>query len=445
MNLLSIFIQRPALQRPSTRKIFAIAWPMILANISVPLLGFVDTAVIGHLPDSQLLAGTALGGLLLSVLFWLFGFLRMSTTGLSAQACGAKDSERLSLVLWQGGVLALLLASILLLLQTPIFQILAWSVATEQGMSGSLTAAQSYYQIRIWMAPIVLMNMVFTGYLIGIGHTKLVLRAVILCNLVNLVADLAFVPWLGFGVEGVAWATVLAETTQFLLLIFGIGKGLKFSARYQTLLDIPSLFQLFKINLTLFCRGLLLQGCLSFMTIYASRFGHQAVAANAILMQFFLFISFALDGLAYALEALVGQSLGNKRRRDLVLFVQRGWRWGAYFGLLYTLVYIGFAETIIELLTNQVALRTYLADFHFWIYAMPLVCFMSFVMDGIFIGLGWAKEMRNTMFMAFVGFYGVILAISVTDSLTNHGLWLAFFTFMALRGTTQVVVLKRQL
>ena len=421
------------------RNIWQLAWPMILANISVPLLGFVDTAVIGHLPNSNFLAGTALGSLLITVLFWLLGFLRMSTTGLVAQTAGRGDRLESNRYLAQGIGIALLLAFVILMLQGYLFALLPYLTGHDAQVQMSLEYARMYFDIRIWITPVSLCNLVLTGYLIGQGQTKRVLTAVIVCNLVNLFADILFVPVMGLGVEGVAYATVLAELTQFVLLAMVIVPQAQIS-KWQKSWFTHNLRQAFKLNSTLFFRSALLQLCLSFMTLYASNYGAQAIAINAILMQFFLFISFAMDGIAFALESIVGNYYGASQTWKAKLNIRRGFVMAFKFSLVYSLVYVFCYDWIVMLLTDISDLRVALQQYWLVVICLPLVSFASFIYDGIFVGLAWVKQMRNSMLHAAVVYF---LAVWLTLSLNNLGLWMAFLSFMLARGASQYFYLKK--
>ncbi len=435
-------------------KIWHLAWPMILANISIPMLGFVDTAVIGHLPDSQFLAGTALAGLFISVIFWLLGFLRMSTTGLVAKARGEKSASSAILHLYQGLLLSVILASFILLFQSPLFSLLTFVSSDDLAMQATYASAKTYFDIRIWAAPFVLANMALSGFLIGSGKTKWVLRALIVCNVVNLFADILFVPVLSFGVAGVAFASVLAEIVQFGMMIYLIRPELKkVAVSLQSVLT--GWIALLRMNGNLFIRSAVLQLCLSFMTIYATQFGSQTVAINSLIMQFFLFISFSLDGVAFALESLVGNCVGQKKQRRLRLYITQGIKMGLAFALCYAAFYVLTVDAIVWLLTDIESLKSGIAGYYIWIYLLPLSCFLSFIFDGIFVGLGWDKSMRNSMIVAALCFFSIILlSNALTDSLSNafnytfnctfnnHILWAAFTTFMLARGLSQWFILR---
>ena len=419
--------------------IWRLALPMILANISVPLLGFVDTAVIGHLPKATFLAGTALGSLLITVLFWLCGFLRMSTTGLVAQASGRDDGVGITRVLGQGMVFAWALGVVIILCQSFIFSTLPILTGASSELDEALEFARQYFDIRIWIAPVTLSSMVLTGLLIGLGQTKRVLFAIIVCNLINLVADLLFVPVMGLNVRGLAFASVLAELIQIVILLRFVVQ----LVNIKTLRHLPmttGLGQLFRLNGTLFLRSALLQLCLSFMTIYASHYGEQAVAINAILMQFFLFISFSMDGIAYALESQVGKSFGANQLWKARLFIHYGLVMALKLSLAYSLIYGLLYQPIVSALTSIPTLRSELASYWWCVLLMPLISFTSFIYDGIFIGLSWVKAMRNSMAIASLGFF-----ILVYSSLAwgNQGLWVAFLGFLLLRGGSQHWMLRR--
>lgn len=410
---------------------------MILANISTPLLGFVDTAVIGHLSDSHYLAGVALGSLVISVMMWLLGFLRMSTTGVVAQGIGKRDGVLIKRTVYQGLALGIVLSCIILLLQHSIFSLLLSLVNQGDELTEALRWARVYFDIRIWTTPLVLANLVFTGFLIAKGRTKLILYTVILCNLINLFADIVLVMWFEMGVAGVAYAAVLAELSLFLLLsyfVISVLRALPVSGSMFT--DVKALLSL---NRDLFLRSVFLQLCLSFMTIYATRYGTTAVAVNAILMQFFLFISFVLDGVAYSIESLLGAAVGRQQKWKQKLIIASGSQLGLLSALAYTLFYVLSAGLIINLLTNLTELTQALNDYIYWIYLMPLVSFASFIFDGVFIGLTMIKQMRNSMFMAMAMFFVVFIT---TRPMENHGLWFTFSCFMLTRGASQWFMLK---
>ena len=409
---------------------------MILANISVPLLGFVDTAVIGHLPEAGYLAGTALGSLVVTVLFWLLGFLRMSTTGLIAQS--SADPEQQKRVVLQGLTWVLLLSALILVFQSHLFHLVSLLVQSPE-LALARSSAQEYFDIRIWVAPFALANLVLSGYLIGQGKTKLVLHAVISANVVNLIADILFVPVLGWQVAGVAYASVAAELLMFFIYFCAVFGAIGYRSILQWRpYNIEK--AMLKLNSSLFARSFLLQLCLSFMTLYAVKYGEVAVAANAILMQFFLFISFAMDGIAFALESMVGKAFGKKQQNKLRHIVNIGLVLSTGLAVLYSLIYLVFNQPIIALLSDIDEIKLWLTDYQLWIVLFPLVSFLSFIMDGVFVGLAWSKKMLSSMFSAAMVFF---VTFFLATDLGNQGLWLAFCLFMFTRGSVQFWQYKR--
>lgn len=428
-----------SLNTMSARKIWLLAWPMILANISVPLLGFVDVAVIGHLPSPSFLAGTTLGSLVIMVLFWLLGFLRMSTTGLVAQAFGDNNPHQEAIVVLQGVFIALVLSAVILINQNHLFSYFVSLLSTDVDLSESIQAAQTYFSIRVWSAPVSLINLVLTGFLIGKGQTKTVLYALLVCNLVNLIADIIMVPVLGLNVSGVAYASVLAEVTLFVFLLSHVYPQIIQYMTFNLSIFLGSQ-QLLSLNGLLFIRSMLLQLCLSFITIYATRYGEVAVATNAIVMQFFMFISFTMDGIAFALESLVGQAYGKKQKVKVTLFIRTGLRLATFGAIVYCLAYWLLGEYIVYMLTNIDTLQTALESYYGWIILLPLVSYMSFILDGVFVGLAYSYKMFKSMLIAAITFFVVFY---LTKELGNHALWLAFCSFMLTRGLSQLYMVRK--
>lgn len=436
------FVPSLFIRRLSERQIWLLAWPMILANISTPLLGFVDTAVVGHLPDPSFLAGTALGSLLVTVLIWLMGFLRMSSTGLAAQAYGRGSEADLARTVFQGVVMALVIGTGLILAQNQLFSGLKSLLAQGEDMAMATAFANEYFSIRIWVAPISLINLVLIGYAIGIGATKSVLKVVLVGNLVNLLLDLLFVPVLNFGVAGVAWASVLAEMSQFVALMVML-KPISLLNHIPWQSSTNGLTSMLSMNSTLFIRSALLQGVISFMAIYASRYNANAVAMNAILMQFFLFISFAMDGIAFGLESLVGKAYGANFRRRIRLYIQRGVTMSFKFASVYFVLYWFTADWIVALLTDLPELKSMFADYYYLVVLLPFVSFLSFIFDGVFVALSWARQMQTSMAIAAGIFAVLVYAFVVVPQGSHLTLWWAFVAFLSTRWIVQLWMLKK--
>lgn len=432
-----------ALLQPSLhRQVLTLAIPMVLSNITVPLLGLVDTAVIGHLDKAWYLGGVALGSTFISVLFWLLGFLRMATTGLAAQAGGAKHHQNLVQVLRQGLLLALILASVILLghqaLANFIFGLSDASLEVK-------AAAQTYFSIRVWSAPAALANYVLLGWLLGTQNAKAPMWMVIISNLANIIFDLLFVLVFDWKVAGAASASVLADYLGMLV-------GFYFVYRTWLRLQLPRLWvgirhaiegmsRLLQLNRDIFLRSLCLQSVFSFMTFQGAEFGNDVAAANAVLMSFLMLISYGMDGFAYAMEAMVGKAFGAKDRTALLDSLIGTSFWGLVVCVMLTFVF-GFAgDQVIELMTDipqvQSTAETYLP----WLVAMPLISMWCFLFDGIFVGATKADAMRNTVFIAACCFFAIFFTFSAWE---NHALWAGMLVFMLMRGVGLGVIFISQ-
>lgn len=424
------------------KQVLLLAVPMVLSNITVPLLGLVDAAVIGHLEHAWYLGGVALGSTMISVTFWLLGFLRMSTTGLTAQSYGAKNQQQLGLVFVQGMLMALGFAGLFLVSHGWLAEwIFGFSDASEQVKH----YGQQYFSIRAWCAPAALANLVLLGWLLGTQNAKAPMWMVIITNLANIGLDLLFVIGLGWKVEGAALASVIADYT-------GMSFGLLCVYRTWLRDQLPSIWTVLtetthglsrfvKLNRDIFLRSLCLQACFTFMTFQGASFGDEVVAANAVLMSFLMMISYGMDGFAYAMEAMVGKAIGAKDRQQLSDSLVGTFFWSFVLCGLLTIAF-GFAgSSMIGLITDIPLVQTAAFEYLPWLVAMPLVSMWCFLLDGIFIGATKGAEMRNSMFVStctfFIGFYAMA-------SLGNHALWFAMLSFMAMRGISLALVFQHQ-
>lgn len=424
------------------RQVLWLAIPMVLSNITIPLLGLVDAAVIGHLEHAWYLGGVALGSTVISVTFWLLGFLRMSTTGLTAQAFGADNRAGLARVWLQGMLMALGFAAVFLLLH----RFIADGVFGFSSASAEVKLyAQQYFVIRAWSAPASLVNFVLLGWLLGTQNSRAPMWMVIITNVVNIVLDLLFVLGLGWKVQGVALASVIADYS-------GMGFGLWRVWRYWLQHQLPSplallrestqgLSRFVRLNRDIFLRSLCLQAAFSFMTFQGAAFGDQMVAANAVLMSFLMMISYGMDGFAYAMEAMVGKAIGAKSETQLKAAMIGSAFWSVIICLLLTLAFGWYGSALIRLITDISAVQQTAQVYLPWLVAMPLTSMWCFLLDGIFIGATKGREMRNSMFVAACTFFVVFYGFAFWG---NHALWLAMLSFMAMRGLSLGIVLLRQ-
>ncbi|GEK09726.1 MATE family efflux transporter [Pseudoalteromonas peptidolytica] len=406
---------------------------MILSNITVPLLGLVDTAVIGHLDSAHFLAGIALGSSSISVLFWLASFLRMSTTGVIAQSSGEQDNEKLVGSLYTSVLIAICFALSLILLSPFLLQVIA---SLSNASNEVFTQAKLYFQIRVFSAPAAMLNLVLLGFMLGMHYGRGPFYLVLFTNVVNIVLDVLFVIGFEWGVAGAAWASLIADYAALglsILLTINVankhGLELKFS-----FVERAHWLSLLTLNRDIFVRSLILQLCFSFMTFYGARLGEVTLAANAVLLNFLMLVSFAMDGIAYASEAKVGTAKGRADPVQLQLWVKISLFWGALFALLYSMVFYFFGDWIIGSLTTIPEVIAAASIYLPWLVALPLVAMSCFLFDGIFVGLTRAKEMRNSMLISAL--FGFFLPFWLTHSLGNHALWLAMSCFMGLRGLT---------
>lgn len=414
------------------RDIWRIALPMILSNISVPLLGMVDTGVTGHLDSPAYLGAVAIGATIFGFLYTGVNFLRMGTTGIAAQRFGADDAEGLRTSLGQAMIAALSIAILLLLLQVPIGSAALHLLGPGPAISGH---ALEYFSIRIWSAPATLANYALIGWFIGLQNARIPLLIVVVANSVNIALDLLFVVGLGMTVDGVAAASVIAEFS-------GLSVGLAFAARelrrrgghwnVAQLASPGAYAAFFSINVHLFVRTLSLMFTFAFVTAQGARLGALVLAANAILMNLQNLLSFALDGFAHAAEALVGKAVGRRSREALQNAVDLTLRWSLYVAVGFSILFLLGGPLFVKLLTDLPAVRETTLRYLPWVVASPLVSVWSFLYDGVFVGATRAREMRDIMLVSTFAIF--VPAWYLLQFLGNDGLWLAFLLFMASRG-----------
>jgi MATE family multidrug resistance protein len=421
----------------SHRAIWAIALPMIVSSVSVPLVGLVGTGVLGNLDDAIYLAAVAAAAQVFSILFVGLNFLRMGTTGITAQAHGslardARASTAIRQSLGEAVIIGVALGALIILLQVPIRNAAFGVIGAEPEVA---RYAYQYFDIRIWSAPATLFNFVALGWLLGMQNGRGPLAITLTINLTNVVLDLWFVLGLGLKVRGVAAGAVLAE---FAGAAVATGLLVRELRRYPgswagtRLLDLQSYRALLKINGNLFIRTLALMFTFAFVTVQGARLGTVFLAANALLMNFQWLTAYALDGIANAAEALVGKSVGARDRDGMLRAVRRTLAWSLGFAVLFSLVFWLAGPAIVRTLTSLPEVRATALDYLPWLIVLPLISVWSFFYDGVYVGATLSREMRVVMTStAFLVFLPVWF---VTRDLGNHGLWLAFTAFMILRG-----------
>lgn len=436
---MKLFFSLPT--RKTNTQVWRLAFPIILSNVTVPLLGIVDTAVVGHLPDPHYMGAVAVGAMIFGVLFWGFGFLRMSTTGLTAQAFGADNADELRAVPGRAFILALVFAALLLLMQTPVVG-LAFSLVGAEALVEQ--QGRLYYFIRILSAPATLVNYVILGWFLGMQNARMPLLLLVIVNALNMVLDLVFVNVTGMGADGVAWASVIAE---YVGLVCGLALMARELKRHPgnwhlpLLLDREKLRRMVSLNKDIFIRTLCLMFTLAFFTTQGARQGELVLAANAALFQLHFFMVYGLDGFSHAAEALVGRAVGSRDRQAFAEVVTSAGLWAVLMSVTFALLYFFAGGMLVALITDISAVREVASHYRVWIALLPLTAVWGFVMDGVFLGATRAREMRNTMLMSTLLVF--VPAWYLLQGLGNHGLWLAFNLFMLARGVSMTFIYLR--
>jgi len=410
---------------------------MILSNLTIPVLGMVDTAVVGHLGEPYYLGAVAIGGLIFSFIYWAFGFLRMGTTGQIAQAHGRDDHDETRVTFARATALAVVLSVAVIALQGPIHWLAM--AALDAGVEVERYAGD-YFFIRIWSAPATLINYVLIGWFLGMQNARGPLYLLLVITLTNILLDLWLVWGLGMDVEGVALATVVAEYMGLAIGLWLLGRELKkYPGRWQwgEIIHLGQLRQMLALNHNIFIRTLCLIVSFAFFTAQGAKFGDVVLAANAVLMNFQTFMAYGLDGFAHAAEALVGRAVGRRDREQLDRAIRTAGLWSVGVALGFVLLYAAGGDLLINLLTDIDAVRSAAYEYLPWLVISPALSVWSYLYDGIFIGATRSAEMRNTMLVSTLLCY--LPAWYLLQPFGNHGLWAALMVFMVARGVTMAV------
>ncbi len=416
--------------RPVDSKILAIAIPAIVSNITVPVLGLVDVAIVGHFGAAAFIGAIAVGATLFNMLYWLLGFLRMATAGLTAQAFGAADRRAADATLWRSLIIAIVAALLLIALSSALGRAILDFLDADEAVR---PLAERYFSICIWGAPAVLATYVLNGWSLGMQNTRLPMVVAITTNVVNIVLSLVFVYCADMRLEGVALGTMLSQWVG--VAIFATCIISHYNPRPVSramLLDVAALRRLFSINTDIFLRTL----CLVAVTVWFTRAGAgQSVAilaANALLMQLFMFFSYFSDGFAYAGEALAGKAHGAADSDGLRQIVKALLQWGIGIAVVFTIIYYLGGGVILRLLTDEPGVVATALEYLPWAVAVPACGILAFIYDGIFIGLTATRRMLASIAVSAGVFFGVYAL--AFPFMANHGLWLAFDAYLLLRG-----------
>jgi MATE family multidrug resistance protein len=415
-------------------KIWQIAWPAILSNISVPLLGLVDTAILGHLESTRYLGAVAIGASILSFLYWGFGFLRMGTTGLVARAAGADDRARELTVFLQSGILAVVLA-LVVILSHPLWLQLGIVLMAPGPELAPLT--RSYVSIRVFSAPAVLVTYAIVGWFIGRQNTRWPMVIAILTNLLNIGLDVLFIIVLDMKSDGAAYATLVSEYVGCAVAVVAVIRQLDWrplAGIREFLFRFSAYTELLESNRYLFIRTMCLLFSFAFFTAMSNRLGETTLAANTIMLQLMMLAAYGLDGFAYAAEGLSGNAAGAGDMSRFHLAVRSCWRWSLLTATLISGIYALGAPLIFPLFTPHATVLVQLQIFLPWLVLLPLAAAPSYLLDGVFIGAARTRYMMHSMLFCLIAIYLPLWYL--LQGMGNNGLWLSFTVFNAARGAT---------
>lgn len=424
---------------PCDRQILRLALPAIVTNITVPLLGLVDTAIVGHMGSASYIGAVAVGSMIFNLLYWLFGFLRMGTSGMTAQAFGRRDLAEATALLRRSVGVALSVGLLILLLQWPLRELMLWFVSpTEDVRPWTVT----YYNIVVWGAPAMLALYAVSGWFVGMQNTRMTMVVSITQNVVNIVASVVLVYGLDMQVEGVAMGTLTAQYVGLLTAIVLLWRGyrgmLAATATDRADKQSPGSLSFLRVNRDIFLRTLCLVAVNLYFTAVGARQGAVILAVNTLLMQLYLLFSYIMDGFAFAGEALGGRYWGAKDWTVYRAVVRRLFGWGLLMVVLFSTVYIVGGMPFLRLLTDEPSVVEASKGYVWWAYLVPAAGVAAFVWDGIFIGTTQTRGMLTSSFVAAVVFFAGITLLQ--GPLGNHGLWLSMLLYLVMRGLIQTVI-----
>ena len=423
------------------KQILKIALPSIVSNITVPLLGLVDVAIVGHLGAAAYIGAIAVGGMTFNVIYWIFGFLRMGTSGMTSQALGRRDLAETTRLLVRSVGIAFAVAAALIALQEPL-RLASLSIMRPTAEVGAL--ASTYFKILIYGAPAMLGLFSLSGWFIGMQNSRAPMAVAIVQNVVNIAASTLLVFGFGMKVEGVAFGTLTAQYAGFLMALAMCAKGYGRLRRHFTWQGVwrrEAMRHFFNVNRDIFFRTLCMVSVMLFFTSAGSWQGEVVLAVNTLLMQFYLLFSYVMDGFAYAGEALSGKYYGARNDAALRSTVGHLFLWGLLMAVGFTLVYGLGGDAFLSLLTDEPSVVAASHTYYYWALAIPLAGMAAFVWDGVFIGCTMTRGMLVSMFLAAVTFFTLYYALR--GSLANHGLWAAFIAYMAVRGMAQTFIFRK--
>jgi len=430
------------MQNPSIKYILKLSIPIFFANLAIPLVGIIDTSLMGNLGNLSYLSATAVAANLFSMIFWSFGFLRMGTVGLISKAYGEEDYSELFNIILRNLIFVFVISLILISLQGYIYK-LSLNIFKLSEMTEKLY--QDYFQIRIWSAPGELILYIITGLFVGLQKTKISSLAVGLFSILNIILSILLVSKFDLNIKGVAYGTLFSAlliSISFLLYTFYyLNKMCKIKIKFKELIDLKKIKNIFNININIFIRTILLTFSFLWFTYLGSKIGEDYIAANAILINLVFLSAFILDAYAFSTEGMVGYSLG---KNDINLFkkiVKNSFILSSITGIIISVIYFLINSFIIELMSDIEAIRDLSSSYAVWLIIMPLISSFCFQFDGIFIGVSQTKELRNAMI--FSVFFYLIISLVLTSIIGNTGVWISLCIFMILRALSLYYYMNR--
>lgn len=419
------------------RQILQIALPSIVSNITVPLLGMIDVAIVGHMGSPVYIGAVAVGSMIFNLVYWLFGFLRMGSSGLTAQALGRRDLTEVTRLLVRSVSIALVIALLMIILQVPLKWLMFWLIGPTPDVA---PFASTYFNIVIWGAPASLALFSLMGWYIGMQNTRFPMLISIMQNIVNILASLTLVYGFGMKIEGVAFGTVIAQYAGLLmamrLLVYRYGRLRRYLVLKGTFVR-RAMGRFFNVNRDIFFRTLCLVAVNLFFTAAGARQGAVILSVNTVLMQLYLFFSYFMDGFAYAGEALGGKAYGAHNASAFHETLHRLWVWMLIVTSAYTLLYMAGGHWIVALLTDEPQVLEASREYLWWAWLIPAAGCVAFIWDGIFIGMTATRGMLVSSFFSALVFFAVYLL--TVNVLGNHGLWLAQIVYLVMRGILQTI------
>ncbi len=421
------------------KEILRLAIPNIISNISIPLLSTVDTALMGMLSPLHI-GAVGLSSMIFNFIYWNFGFLRMGTTGITAQGFGDENLEKIKATLGRAVLIGLVLSLIILLFQKPMIKISVFLMNVPESQVELVT---SYYNIRIWAAPASLLLYVFLGWFFGLQNAIVPLLITVIINVANIALSYVFIVHFHWDIEGVAWSTVIAQYTglvaAMIACVFKFRKYLLSSIKWS-IWELEAIKSFLTVNSNLFIRTVLLTFSFAYLYAQSAKFGPEMLAVNVILLQFLNWMSHGIDGFAYASESIVGKYKGANDKLKTKSAIRLSFIWGGIFAMAFALIYKLFGMNILHLFTDESSLISLTEPYLIWVIIIPLIGFVSYVWDGVYIGLTASQAMRDSMIISLIVFIGLYNLVAQT----MFNLWLCMSIFLMTRGLVQSLLFYRK-